>query len=167
MITQTNKTIPAAVALDKSKPDFRLDVVLAILLIVTIFSIPGGGAIHCLAGASLIVGCAIHLAQHGRWIKAVVLNNPKNPAPTVLRNRRLFLGLLVSLIVCGLSGPVNLVFSHGPAHLLFLPLVCFLGRVHGLSGVVFLGLCLVHLLLHRKWIMKKIGRRRTLDIHAE
>ena len=176
MLTQPNKTIPktipAAVVLNKSKPDIRLNGVLAVLLVVTIFSILGGGGhghgrsgwgvIHCLAGALLFVGCAIHLALHGRWIKAVVLSTPQNPTPAIRRNRRLFFALLVSLLVCGLSGPATLVFSHGPAHLL-LPMLCFLPMIHDLSGVIFLGLSLYHLVLHRKWIMKKISERTMLD----
>ena len=129
MITHSNRTIPGAVSVDgpktKNLPNFWLDVILAILLFVIILSIISGCVVfHCIAGAVLFTCGIIHLALHDRWIKAVVLGTPRNLTPAIRSNRRLFFGLLVSFLVCGLSGIATLVFSHGLPHL-FLPMLCF------------------------------------------
>lgn len=165
MTAQSKHTTHSAFALDKHKLGLGLNIGLAILLIVTIFSLMNGhrhgesawDAIHCLAGTMLLFGCALHLALHENWIKAVALNTPKNMSPSVRRSRQLFYGLLIAFIVCGLSGFATLIFSHGLAHLL-LPLLCLWARIHDLSGMIFLGLNLYHMALHRKWVSAKIGK---------
>jgi uncharacterized membrane protein len=101
------------------------------------------------AGIFLLIGCGIHLARHGRWIKAVILETPKNITPSLRRQRRLFWGMLLSGSVCGLSGLVGLLFIHEAP--IFIALLCCGSPIHTLSGLAFLGLNIYHLALHRSW----------------
>lgn len=55
-----------------------LDLAQALLLAATMLSLLAGAhPIHVVAGAFLLIGCSVHLALHGRWIRAVILNTPK------------------------------------------------------------------------------------------
>jgi len=133
-----------------------LNFILLILLAVTILPLPGGGhAIHSVGGIFLLIACGVHLARHGRWIKAVILETPKNVSPGLRRQRGLFRGLLLSGLLCGLSGLVALLFIHNPPA--FLLMLCCGSPIHILSGLVFLGLNIYHLVLHRNWFGKKMA----------
>jgi hypothetical protein len=153
MTTLPNETTSSTLGLDKRTGLRWLNITLLILLAATMLSIPGGAdAIHCVGGIFLLIGCGVHLALHGRWIKAVILDTPKDVTPTLRRQRRLFWGMLLSGFVCGLSGVVALPFVH-ELHL-FLPLLCCGTPIHVLSGLVFFGLNINHLALHRNWFRK-------------
>jgi hypothetical protein len=152
MTTLPDETVSATLRLDKRIGLRWLNIALVILLAATMLSLPvGGHATHCVGGIFLLVGCGVHLALHGRWIKAVILKSPKNITPT-LRRRRLFWAMLLSGFLCGLSGVVALPLAHEPH--LFLPLLCCGTPIHILSGLAFLGLNIYHLVLHRSWFMK-------------
>jgi hypothetical protein len=156
MTTLPNETTSSTLGLDKRTGLRWLNIILLILLAVTMLSIPGGAdAIHCVGGIFLLIGCGIHLALHGSWIKAVILDTPKDVTPTLRRQRRLFWGMLLSGFVCGLSGVVALPFVHEPH--LFLPLLCCGIPIHVLSGLVFLGFNIYHLVLHQNWFSKNLA----------
>jgi hypothetical protein len=138
---------------------FRLDVVLAGLLVVVMFSllfpIPGH-AIHCVGGIIMMAGCGIHLMMHTRWMKVAILETPQNVTSTLRRQRRMFWSMAVSGSFCGLSGLAALPFALG-GHA-FLPLHCLCMPVHFLSGLAFCGLTIYHLVLHRNWIRAQSSR---------
>lgn len=158
MTTLPNKTASTALGLDKRISLPWLNIVLAILLAATMLSLPGGNhAIHCVGGIFMLIGCSIHLARHGRWIKAVILETPKNITPAFRRQRRLFWGMLLSGLFCGLSGLAAL-----PAHVhgthTFLPLLCYGAPIlHTLSGLAFFGLSIYHLVLHRNRFRRNLA----------
>ena len=148
-------TVPMPGA-DKHAGRHWLNIALVILLATTMLSLPGGAdAIHCVGGIFLLIGCGIHLVRHGRWIKAVILEIPKNITPTLRRQRRLFWGMLLSGSFCGLGGLVALPLAHEPH--IFLPLLCCGTPFHMLSGMVFFGLNIYHLMLHRNWFRKNLA----------
>jgi ABC-type uncharacterized transport system permease subunit len=133
-----------------------LNIVLVILLAATMLSLPNGAdAIHCVGGIFLLIGCGIHLARHGYWIKAVILETPKSITPALHRQRRLFWGMFLSGSLCGLSGLVSLLLIHEPH--IFLPILCCGTPIHALSGMVFFGLNIYHLVLHRNWFRKNLA----------
>lgn len=135
-----------------------LDLAQALLLAATMLSLLAGvHPIHVVAGVFLLVGCGVHLALHGRWIRAVILNTPKNVTPALRRQRRLFWELLILGLLCGLSGSAGLPFIHSPH--VFLPLLCCAAPVHILSGLAFTGLNVYHILLHRSWFLRKLQPR--------
>jgi len=157
MTTLPNETVSAILGLSKRTGLRWLNITLLILLALTMLSLPGGAdAIHCVGGIFLLIGCGVHLALHGRWIKAVILESPENGMPGLRRQRRLFWGMLLSGFVCGLSGVVALPFVHEPH--LFLPLLCCGTPIHVLSSLAFFGLTIYHLVLHRNWFGKNMSR---------
>jgi hypothetical protein len=158
MTTLSNKTASASLGLDKQLGLHWLNIVLVILLATTMLSLPGGNhAIHGMGGPFMLIGCGIHLVRHDRWIKAVILETPKNITPALRRQRRLFWGMLLSGLFCGLSGlavlPVHIHASH-----VFLPLHCCVTPIHASSGMIFIGLTIYHLVLHRNWFGKILGK---------
>jgi hypothetical protein len=155
MTTFPDKTVSATLGLDK-QANRPLNIILLILLATTMLPLFGGAdAIHCVGGMFLLIGCGVHLALHGRWIKVVMLESPKDISPALHRQRRLFWGLLISGFLCGLSGLAALPLAHEPHS--FLPLLCCGTPVHVLSGLVFFGLNIYHLALHRNWFRKNLA----------
>jgi hypothetical protein len=141
-----------------------LNVALLILLAVTILSLPNGAhALHIVGGIFMLIGCGLHLALHGRWIKAVILETPKNITPALHRQQRLFWGMFLSGSLCGLSGLISLPLILDPH--VFLPLHCCGIPIHILSGLTFLGLNIYHLVLHRTYFEKKLAP--LYGIHAK
>ena len=141
-----DKTASTALGPDKQIGLIVLNLLQGFLLAVTMLSLPsGGGPIHCVGGIFLLIGCGFHLALHGRWIKAVILETPKNIPPGLRRQRRLFCGMVLSGLLCGLSGMVTL------------PSLFCATPIHAVSGLVFLGLNTYHLILHRNWFRKKMA----------
>ena len=159
MTTFPNKTtVPTPVA-NKQAGLLGLNIALVILLAVTILPLPGGAdGIHIVGGIFMLIGCGVHLVLHGRWIKAVILETPKNVTPALRRQRRLFWGMFLSGSLCGLSGLTMLPFALDPHA--FLPLHCCGTPVHVLSGLTFLGLNIYHLVRHRNWFMAKFNPAR-------
>lgn len=153
MTSLPDKTTMPASGADKHTGRSWLNVALVIFLAVTILSLPSGALpLHIVGGVLMLVGCGIHLALHRRWITAVILETPKNTTPALRRQQRLFWGMFVSGSFCGLSGLISLPFVLGPH--IFLPLHCFGAPIHILSGLIFLGLIIYHLVLHRNCFMK-------------
>jgi hypothetical protein len=154
MTTLPNETVSATLGLGKRTGLRWLNITLLILLALTMLSLPGGAdAIHYVGGIFLLIGCGVHLVLHGRWIKAVILDTPKNVTPTLRRQRRLFWGMFLSGLFCGLSGLATLpVHVHAPHT--FLPMLCCGAPIHILSGLAFFGLTINHLVLHRNWFGK-------------
>jgi len=138
MVTIPNKTVSIPPGLHKQIGPFALNILLVILLAATL--VP---PLHCAGGMLLLIGCGVHVGLHGRWIKAVILGTPKNITPTLRRQRRLFWVKLISGSLCGLSGLITLAL-----HFCLTP-------IHALSGLVFLGLNIYHLVQHRNWFRKK------------
>jgi len=157
MTSFPDKTLTTAPGLKKQIGLPVLDILLAILLLATILPLFGGAdAIHCAAGIFMLIGCSIHLACHGRWIRAVVLEPPKNSTPTLRRQRRLFICMLISGLLCGLSGLVSLPLIIEPFHG-FLPLLCCLTPIHATSGLAFFSLNVYHLVLHRNQFRRNLA----------
>lgn len=153
MTTLPDETISAAPRPGKQTTRLWLDIVLLILLAATMLSLPVGGHIlHGMSGTFLLIGCSVHLAMHGRWIKAVILDTPKNITPGLRRQRRLFGWMFISGFLSGISGLAGLPLIHLP-HMLPIGLCCG-GPVHILSGLVFLGVSIYHLGLHRSWFRR-------------
>jgi hypothetical protein len=144
MTILNNKTIPASVAADKNQPKFQLTVVLVVLLMVTMLSLISGGlVVHCVSGTFMLICCSVHLVFHRRWIKALILETPHKITPALHRQRGLFWGMLLSGFLCGLTGLVSL-----SLHFCVIP-------IHVLSGLIFFGLTIYHLMQHRNWLRKK------------
>ncbi len=133
-----------------------LNLALAVLLAATILSRPGADGIHAAAGMLLLVGCSIHVAWHGRWIRVVVLDTSTDPQPARFRQRYLFWSTLISGFLCGLSGAAFLL----PASM-FLPALCCLHPIHLFSGLAFLGLNIYHLVVHRNWFARMAAGIKT------
>jgi hypothetical protein len=156
MATFPNKATLPTPGMNKPARPFLLNISLAILLLLTILSLAGGHAIHIVAGTLMLIGCSVHLALHGRWIKTVILETPKDITPVLRRQRRLFWGMFLSGSLCGLSGlamlPLILDFHA------FLALHCCGTPIHIVSGLIFCGLSIHHLVLHRNWLTARLGR---------
>lgn len=146
-----NKTTVPAPGLNKRMGLLGLDIALMILLAATVH--PGT---HMVSGLLLMTGCVIHLAMHGRWIKAVILNEPQNVTPALRRQRRLFWGMCLSGSMCGLSGlaMLPLIFDFHA----FFALHCCATPIHILSGLTFLSLNIYHLVLHRNWFTARLSQ---------
>ena len=127
---------------------------LVVCLAATILSLPGeADGIHCAAGMLLLAGCGLHLAWHGRWIRAVVLRSPQNIPPGLRQQRGIFRAALLSGLLCGASGLLALLSVP-----VILPALCLLAPLHTLSGLAFLGLAIYHLALHRNWFTARVRR---------
>ncbi len=151
MTTFPDKPTPATSGLGKWTVRTWLGIVLIILLAATMLALLGGAiAIHCAAGALLLTSCSLHLTLHGRWLKAVILNAPKTVTPILGRQRRMFWGLLISGLFCGVSGATNLLSFVIPHHVF-----CCGHVIHILAGLTFLGLSIYHLVLHKSWFKIK------------
>jgi hypothetical protein len=140
MATIPNKTVINPTRLLRQIGPLALNILLVILSAATL--VP---PLHCASGMLLLVGCGVHVALHGRWIKAVILATPEHMPPGLRRQRRLFWVKLVSGFVCGLSG------------LITLPLFFCVTPMHALSGLVFLGSNIYHLAQHRNWFRKNLS----------
>lgn len=158
MTTLPGKAASSALGLDKRIGLRWLNIALAMLLIATILSCPGPmHAIHCMAGILILIGCGIHLTRHLRWINAIILKTSNNITPSLRRQQRLFWEMLLSGLICGLSGLVVLpLHVHDP--LSSLPLHCCMTPIHALSGLVFTSLCIYHIVLHRNWFRKILDK---------
>lgn len=154
-----DKTTVSAPGVNKQAGLFSLNILLVILLASTILSLPGAHAIHIVSGTFMLIGCGIHLVLHRHWIKAVILETPKNVTTALRRQRRLFWGMFISGSLCGLSGLSGLItlpLIHAPH--IFLPLHCCGTPIHILSGLTLLGLNIYHLVLHRNWFAARFIR---------
>jgi hypothetical protein len=158
MTTLPGKAVSPALGLDKQIVLRWLNIALAMLLSATILSCPGPvHVIHCMAGILLLIGCGIHLARHVRWIDAVILKAHNNITPVLHHQKRLFWGMLLSGLICGLSGLVVLpLHVHDP--LGSLPLHCCMTPIHALSGLIFTSLSIYHIVLHRNWFGKILAK---------
>jgi hypothetical protein len=155
MTTLPGKTASSTLGLEKQFGRLWLNIILVIFLAMTILSLPGGHAIHIVGGILMLIGCGVHLILHRRWIKVVILETPKNGTPSLRRQRRLFWGMLLSGLICGLSGVVGLpLHVHDP--LVSLPVHCCVAPIHVLSGLIFCGSITYHLILHRSWFRKNL-----------
>ena len=105
--------------------------------------------LHRVAGVFLLAGCGVHLALHGRWIKAVILATPGNFTPAIRRQRRLFWATILTGPLCGLSG-LAIESARLPRWHHFVVLI------HVLSGLAFLGLNIRHLARRRGWFRKSL-----------
>ncbi|HVM70524.1 MAG TPA: hypothetical protein VMT91_02110 [Anaerolineales bacterium] len=142
---------PPALTKQTARP--WLNFLLVVLQAATILPLPAGAdGIHYVAGMLLLAACGLHLMGHRPWIKAVVLNKPENITPTLQRRRRLFWAMLVSGLLCGLSGPVALLLDNN-----FPSLLRLVTRIHALSGLTFISLSMCHFVSHRNWFSKRIG----------
>jgi hypothetical protein len=160
MTTFSNKSTVSAPVVSKQTGRIGLNILLVILLAMTILSLPGGAdGIHIVGGILMMIGCIVHLVQHRRWIKAVILDTPKNITPSLQRQRRLFCGTFLSGSICGLSGLMMLPFAF--ASRAFLPLHCCGSPIHILSGLTFFCFNIYHLVLHRNWFIARIGRVKS------
>ena len=157
MTTFPNKTTVPALVANKQTGLLGLNIAMAILLTVTILSIPADG-IHIVGGILLMLACIVHLILHRRWIQAVILDVSKNITPALCRQRRLFWSMFLSCSLCGLSGLMMLPIAFDPHA--FLPLHCCGTPLHILSGLTFLGLNIYHLVLHRNWFVARLGFAR-------
>ncbi len=159
MTTFPNKTTVPTPGLDKRTGFLALNIALIILLAVTILSIPGAEGIHSVAGIFMLIGCGIHLILHRCWIKAMILETPQNVTLILRRQRGLFWGMFISGSLCGLSGlaMLLLIFDFHA----FLALHCCGTPIHILSGLIFSGLSIHHLVLHRNWFTARLGRVRV------
>ena len=148
MATLPGKSVAAMPGQDRQIGRIALNTVLAVSLAAT--TLP---PLHCLAGSVLLVSCGAHLAVHERWIRTVILDRPKNFTAGVRRQRRLFWAAVLSGVLCGLSGvaveSAALTLRH-----------CGIA-VHAVSGLVFWGLNVYHLVLHRNWFRRKLAAIRT------
>ena len=140
MTTIPDKAGTTGTGQDKKIGTLVLNLILVILSVATL--VP---PFHCVAGIFLLVGCGVHVALHGHWIKAVILGMPKNATPAFHRQRRLFWAKLLSGFLCGLSGLVGL------------PLQFCVSPIHVLSGLAFFSLNIYHLVLHRNWFRKNLA----------
>jgi hypothetical protein len=154
MTTLPGKTASSTLGLEKQSGRLWLNIILVIFLAMTILSLPGGHAIHIVGGILMLIGCGVHLILHRRWIKAVILETPKNITPALRRQRRLFWGMFLSGFLCGLSGLSSLPLALHPHT--FLPVFCCGTPIHTLSGLAFVGLNINHLVLHRNWFRKNL-----------
>ena len=152
MTTMPNNAAPATPGHEKKIGAIVLNIILMISLIATLLP-----PFHCVGGIFLLIGCGIHLALHGRWIKAVILETPKNITPFLRRRRRLLWIKVLSSFFCGLSGLIIgldiLPFTFEPH--IFLPLHFCGIPLHVSSGLVFFGLIIYHLVLHRHWFRNR------------
>lgn len=152
MTTLSDKATMPTSRLNEQMGLLGLDIALVIFLVMTLN--PGT---HIAGGLLLMTGCAIHLAMHIRWIKAVILNEPENSTPALHSQQRLFWGMFLSGSLCGLSGLAMLLLVlnfHA-----FLALHCCSTSIHILSGLIFLGMVIYHLVLHRKRFTAKLAGR--------
>jgi protein-S-isoprenylcysteine O-methyltransferase Ste14 len=138
-----------------------LDVVIGILTVMATLSIVGaddtvlGYSVHTVSGILLAIGCAAHLALHWRWINAVVLHPSKSLCPKARRDRRVALWLTGLLLICSVTGLASLAPESARA--------VMVDRMHGISGIAFLGLAGYHLALHGK----RSATRSTIAAHSD
>jgi hypothetical protein len=156
MTTPLDKTSSAMTAADRQIGRLLLNIVLSASLIVTLFSIPVADGIHILSGLILLAGSCLHLVFRRRWIKQVILSAPTHPAPALRRQQRMFWGLCLSGLVCGLSGLAMIPLILIPQ--VILPLHCLLFPIHALSGFIFVTLNVVHHIRHRDWLRGGLAR---------
>lgn len=127
-----------------------LDVLMAIVFIAVMNVRSTGLAIHEIAGLGLFGLLAAHLALNWRWVCTVSHNLFHSKISSKARwMAALNLALLISMILIGLSGMMisEVIFRFGssgtPGALYFL---------HEWASYVCLGLCGLHLLLHRRYL---------------
>ena len=163
--------------MNKHKICFWLDVMLAILLVLTMVSLMGShhpraaraavsqtwGMIHNISGTLLLIGCAAHAFLHWDWIRAVILRRPAQLTRRVRACRLINLWLFGVSVVCSVTGLAAWTMSG----FLLDPFVRIFEawyHLHQVSGVIMFLIMAAHLALHRKWIAS--NARRCLGIEG-
>lgn len=114
--------------------------------------------IHVAASLGLLLGLGIHLIWHWAWIKAAYKPTVQRKPKPIRRNRIVDLGLFVVFALICLSGMV--IWLGGDVDN-----VTLLGlsyevwqHLHGIAAIVMLGLTIIHLVLHWRWIVTTARR---------
>jgi hypothetical protein len=127
---------------------------LLVLFMLTVASLAGGGSswghIHSISGTIFVIASTTHLAARWKWVKMNVFTFSKATNIHTRRNRNINLWLLVTFILCGLSGLTILGLEVTSANGLLLSRQAW-GSVHGVSGGLMILVQIIHLVSHRKW----------------
>lgn len=145
---------------------FGRAIVLSVLFFLSIFSLLGGhgnpasgwNTAHIWSGGLLLIGSAVHLGTNLDWVRAVFSRPASTLKKNALRNYRTDLGLMISGMICSLTGLLWLLLSvAGPA------LLRRWNGLHTLSGIFMIGLLGIHLGLHWNWMVKTARQLRTAE----
>jgi hypothetical protein len=120
--------------------NFRIDVIIAIMFVVTSVSFRNY-YIHITAGLILILGLAVHLYLHWKWI-VVHIKRRKIKLNFLMDS---FIGIM--LIISSLSGFILIYTDISPW-----------SKLHIFSSVMLLFGTFCHLILHWRWILKMIKK---------
>jgi hypothetical protein len=114
--------------------------------------------IHAAAGLSLLLGLGVHFVWHWDWIKAAFKPSVQRKSRPIRCNRTVDAGLFVAFALICLSGVVMWLGGDVDS-------VTLLGlssevwqHLHGIAAIVMLGLTIIHLVLHWKWIVTTARR---------
>jgi hypothetical protein len=183
--------------MNKNKLNFWFDVPLFVFFLLTIVSLFGTKrtdalaqesfilqtrlVVHSVAGALMLIGSAVHITLHWKWITDVVIGSPGKLAKRVRAKRGVDMWLFVSSVLYGMTGVMALLMQcpepvEGPVLSMvegwgiipnpFMLSLRVWSGLHRLTGTVTFLIMLVHLAQHWRWIVSaprhylKIGARR-------
>ncbi|MCE1254684.1 MAG: hypothetical protein LWX83_14175 [Anaerolineae bacterium] len=100
---------------------------------------------HMISGSLLMAASMAHLALHLPWIRSMFLRRVKTLSPEARRNRRVDVSLIIIGFACAVSGWLQFLFPAPVWH-----------RMHAAGGFLMIILLVIHLLLHRRWMVNQI-----------
>ena len=142
----------------KTKRRFILDVIaLAVYLVAANPALTGVPA-HEWMGAGLFVVFVVHAVQHADWVAETVRALFDHPSPSRIGHFVLDALILVSFMVCTVSG---LLVSGTVLQMLGLYAdgYFFWDPLHAASAKLLLALIIVHIAVHWRWIAARLGRK--------
>ncbi|HML22890.1 MAG TPA: hypothetical protein PKD09_14660 [Aggregatilinea sp.] len=137
--------------MSKLKVNFWADAALFVLFVLLQAQDATGVDVHQWIGFAALLLVAIHLVLHWAWIKSTIRRGPRSLQGVVRRNFRLNLLLALSAFLAFFSG-----LAISP--LLWNDQAIQMHRLHHGSAMLTLILVVVHLVLHRKWIVQNVKR---------
>lgn len=112
--------------------------------------------LHDWSGILLTIVSSIHLIMHRKWFVAMskqIFHSKKFSKKEW--NYLIDLGMLISLILVSITGIIKLPLLAANQELIY-EYSIFLMTLHDWSGFLLIALSLTHIILHRKWLSKKL-----------
>ena len=137
----------------RTKLNFIIDSVAGLLFFLSLFA-SGGAVFHLGVTVLLTAVIAVHLALHWNWVKnqcrRLVTGRARRAPRRVMENFAVDMFLLFAFVVVLVSGVA----------LVVVPDNLEASRAHALSSAMFILGMIVHIALHRTWILGCIRRVR-------
>jgi len=152
--------------IEKQKTKITVDICMTIFLVLSFIRWDGigGATYHFIVGTACTLFFIVHIFIHRKWIKACTKSFFAGKLNKALRGKYIVDMLL--LVIWGISIITGYIAI--PPFLSDMGVTSGIGRIHGITARIGLGLIIIHVIQHIPQIMSYIGikNRKKNELHS-